>query len=128
MNSPVLPDGWPRPSGFSEGILSQGQRIVWVTGQIGHDGSGPPGTLASQSRFALGRIAGIVRAAGGDVSDITKVGIFVRSIADYRASAAEVGREFRAVLGRHYPATTLVETSGLMVVTALVEIEAMAVF
>ena len=45
LNAKPSAAGWlPRPSGFSEGILSQGQRIVWVTGQIGHDGSGPPGT------------------------------------------------------------------------------------
>jgi enamine deaminase RidA (YjgF/YER057c/UK114 family) len=128
MQSPVLPDGWPRPSGFSEGILSQGQRIVWVTGQIGHEGSGPPGTLAAQCRHALDRIAEIVKAAGGGVEDIAKLGVFVRSIEEYRAAAADVGREFRAVLGRQYPAITLVETSRLMVDTALVEIDAAAVF
>ena len=35
--TPILPEGWTRPRGFSHGVVATGTRSVRIAGQIGRE-------------------------------------------------------------------------------------------
>ena len=116
--------------GYSNGMLAEaGGRVLFVAGQIGWDKDGKivsPG-FAEQFRQALANVLGIVKKAGGRPEHIGRFTIFVSDKAEYLASAKEVGAAYRELMGRHYPAMSLVEVKALLEPGAKVEIEATAV-
>jgi len=116
----LLPDGWKRPSGYSQGMVADG-RVVAVAGQ---NGVHPDGTLAgtdlvAQTAQALRNIVSVLESAGASPRDVVRMTWFVVDIEEYRRS--------RAALGRVYPAMTLVAITGLVEPGTRVEIEATAV-
>jgi enamine deaminase RidA (YjgF/YER057c/UK114 family) len=123
----LLPEGWPAPRGYSEGIAARGT-VVTVAGQVGWN---QQRTLArdfvAQARQALQNICDVVAEAGGKPEDIIRLTWFVTSKADYLADRKGLGEAYRSVMGRHYPAMTAVQVVALMVREAMVEIEATAV-
>lgn len=103
--------------------------MLFVAGQTA---TGPSGDIetsdfAAQFALALDRVLAVVRAAGGGPSHIGRMTIYVTDLAAYRDARSELGAAWRARLGRHYPAMSLVEVGGLVDVGAQVEIEATAV-
>lgn len=126
----VLPEGWTRPRGFSQAVVSRGATTIRVSGQIGRVAGEPipKGTsLGDQWRIALGNVIEVVRAAGGDIGNIVLLRAFVTDMAAFHAGGADVGAAWAATLGRHYPAMTLVAITALVDAEACVEIEAEAV-
>ncbi len=69
----------------------------------------------------------VVHEAGGRPADIGRLTIYVSDIEAYVASRKALGVSYRQLMGRHYPAMTLVEVKALLEEGALVEIEATAV-
>lgn len=122
----VLPEGWPRPRGYANGMVVGG-RTLHVGGQVGWtpDGRFPAGFLP-QVEQALRNVLAVVEAAGGSAEGIARLTWYVTDIEDYRASLTGLGPLYRSVLGRHFPAMALVEVSALVEPEALVEIEAVA--
>lgn len=123
------PEGWERASGYSYGTAAQSGIQVHVAGQVGQDmASGAMrSTFAQQWEQALLNVKEVVRTAGGDPSNIVAMRIYVTSIQQYRSSLEEIGPSYRTVIGKHFPAMTLVEVSALGAEGALVEIEAEAI-
>lgn len=124
----VHPEGWKPTKGYSSGMIAEG-RTLHVAGQIGwnaeqrferHDFTG-------QAAQALRNVLAVVEAAGGTATDIVRLTWYVTDKRDYLSKQREVGEAYRAVMGRHFPAMTLVAVSGLVEDEALVEIEATAV-
>jgi enamine deaminase RidA (YjgF/YER057c/UK114 family) len=128
MPEVIKPEGWPRPSGFSHGVLATG-RVLAVAGQIGTgtDGRLVSDDLAGQLDQALGNVAEVVGAAGGRIDDVVAMTIYVIDRAAYLAARAALGEVWRRRAGRHYPALTLVEVRGLVEEGALIEVQALAV-
>jgi enamine deaminase RidA (YjgF/YER057c/UK114 family) len=124
----INPPGMAAPRGFSHGVLAQG-RVLFVAGQIGWDehGAMADGGFAAQFDQALANVLAVVRAAGGAAEAVARLTIFVVDKAEYAAATREVGERYRARMGRHFPAMTLVEVSSLLEPAARVEIEATAV-
>lgn len=129
MTTRILqPADWPRPSGFSNGMLAEG-RVISVAGQIGWD----PITaqfaegFAAQVEQALANIAAILAEARATPADIVRLTWFVTDIARYRAEARAIGPGYRRVMGRHFPPMSVIGVSALVEPDALVEIEATAV-
>jgi enamine deaminase RidA (YjgF/YER057c/UK114 family) len=122
------PAGWAKPRGYANGILAAGP-AVFVAGQVGWDASGTlvGPRLADQFDRALANVIEVVAAAGGPPQSIVRLTIFVADIAEYSASRAEIGERYRARMGSHYPAMTLVQVAALLEPGAVVEIEATAV-
>jgi len=127
MIETIQPKGWKAPKGYANGVRAEGGRL-YVGGQIGwtadqvfeaHD-------FVGQMEQALRNIAAIVRAAGGDVGHIVRLTWYVTDKRDYLARQREVGEAYRRVMGRHFPAMTMVVVAGLIEDAALVEIEAVA--
>jgi enamine deaminase RidA (YjgF/YER057c/UK114 family) len=124
----LQPEGWPRPRGFSNGLSAQGRQIH-VAGQIGWDASGrlvAPAFVA-QARQALLNIVAILAVDGARPEHLVRLTWYVVDRSAYLAATGALGEAYRAVIGSHYPAMSVIEVSGLIEPGALVEIEATAV-
>lgn len=129
-SSPVNPPSWPRPKGYSNGIIvDMPGRNLYLAGQVAWDAEQKivgEGDFGAQFRQVLENIRDILHQAGGVPSHLVRLTIFVKSKAQYEESIEEVGSAYRDVIGKHYPAMTLVEVSDLLEPGALLEIEATA--
>jgi enamine deaminase RidA (YjgF/YER057c/UK114 family) len=118
------------PRGWNNGLVAPpGGRLLFVAGQAGWEegAAGAPPGFVEQFARALDKLLAVVRAAGGEPTDVARLTIFVTDLAAYRASRKPLGEAWRARFGKHYPAMTLVEVKGLVDPGAVVEIEATAV-
>ncbi len=124
----LLPDGWPRPRGYSNGVAATG-RMVFVAGMIGWDAEYRfvSDTLAGQARQALQNIVDVLKVAGAKPEHITRMTWYVTDKRAYVAAYPEIGKAFRELIGSFNAAMTSVEVSALIEDQALVEIEATAV-
>jgi enamine deaminase RidA (YjgF/YER057c/UK114 family) len=124
----LLPPGWPRPRGYSNGVAVRGE-MVFVAGMVGWDTTGkfPSDTLAGQTRTALENIVAVLHEAGAKPEHIVRMTWYVLDKRAYMASAADIGVAFREVIGSYTAAMSAIEVSGLMEPEALVEIEVTAV-
>ena len=125
----VHPPGWPFAVGYANGYSARG-RQVFVAGQVGWD----PATerfatddFAAQARQALENVVAVLRAAGAEPHHLARLTWYVTSKGEYLAARRPVGEAYRDVVGRHYPAMSLVVVSALLEDRAKVEIEATAV-
>ena len=127
MSEILQPPGWPRPKGYANGVSARG-RLVFTAGQVGWDAQGNfPDTLAGQVELALGNVVAVLAEAGAVPEHLVRLTWFITDRRAYLDAQAEIGAAYRLVLGRHYPAMSLVEVSALVESKALVEIEATAV-
>ena len=124
----LLPTGWPRPRGYSNGVAARGE-MVFVAGMVGWDSKGrfPSDTLAGQARLALENVVAVLREAGAKPEHIVRMTWYVLDKRAYLAAAAELGAAYREIIGSYNAAMSAVEVSALMEDKALVEIEVTAV-
>ncbi len=122
------PANWKKASGYSNGLLAQG-RTVWIGGQIGWTGDQvfEAKDLVGQTQQALRNIVAILRESGGRPEHIVRMTWFVTDKKDYLANLKGVGEAYRSVMGKHFPAMTMVQVVALIEDDARVEIEATAV-
>lgn len=127
-NQIIHPQGWAPAKGYANGVLAK-DGTLYVGGQIGWDATQTfqSHDFIGQMEQALSNILAIVEAAGGQASDIVRLTWFVTDKQEYLARQAEVGKAYRRVLGRHFPAMTMLVVSALVEDEALIEIEATAV-
>lgn len=124
----ISPDGWAPAKGYANGVLTPDGHL-FVGGQIGWNAEQVFEThdFIGQMEQALRNIVAVVEKAGGAIADITRLTWYVTDKREYVARQREVGQVYRNVLGRHFPAMTMVVVAGLIEDEALVEIEATAV-
>jgi enamine deaminase RidA (YjgF/YER057c/UK114 family) len=124
----VLPEGWPRPKGYANGVVAQG-RMLFIAGMIGWDADGRFHTddFGGQVRQALQNVADVLKAAGGKGDNIVRMTWYVTDKREYLAASREIGRAFREIIGHYDIAMTAVEVKALIEDRAKVEIEATAV-
>lgn len=122
----LQPPDWPAPKGYANGMMGRG-RTVLIGGQVGWDAQGRfvPDFVA-QAEQALRNILAVLREAGGEPQHIGRLTWYVTDIGEYRDSLRALGPAYRAVMGRHFPAMTLVQVGALVEPEARVEIEATA--
>ncbi|MBS4048412.1 MAG: RidA family protein [Alphaproteobacteria bacterium] len=122
------PAEWVKPKGYANGIAVEG-RQVFVAGQIGWnaEASFDSDDLVDQTRQALRNIVRVLAEAGARPEHIVRLTWYVVDKRDYMARNADIGKAYRDILGRHYPAMTLVQVAALLEDRAKVEIEATAV-
>ena len=127
MNRVLLPKGWPRPKGYSNGIEATG-RMVFVAGQIGWDQTGAfPEGFAAQFRLTIDNTLAVLAEAGAGPEHMVRMTWYVVDKAEYLASLRDIGVIWRERIGPHYPAMAVVEVKGLIEDAARVEIETTAV-
>ncbi|MGX1225096.1 RidA family protein [Streptomyces ambofaciens] len=125
----VNPPGLSPPTGFSHAVVATGTRLVFLAGQTALDPGGKitGDTLPAQFEQALGNLLTALRAAGGAPADLARVTVYATDVAAYRAHTAELGRTWRELAGRDYPAMAVVEVVRLWDERALVELDGFAV-
>jgi enamine deaminase RidA (YjgF/YER057c/UK114 family) len=122
------PRGWKPAKGFSNGVAAQG-RMVFLAGQVGWNAeqSFESTDFVAQARQALANIVTLVAEAGGEPAHITRLTWFVLDKQEYLSRLRELGEVYRSVMGKHFPAMTLVQVGALVENEARLEIEATAV-
>jgi enamine deaminase RidA (YjgF/YER057c/UK114 family) len=126
----INPDALGPPRGYSNGVIAPpGARLLFIAGQIAWDEHRRivSADFAEQFERALSNLIAVVREAGGTPDGIARLVVYVTDKREYLAAQAELGRRWRELAGRHYPAMALVEVKGLLEDDAKVEIEGIAV-
>jgi enamine deaminase RidA (YjgF/YER057c/UK114 family) len=124
----LLPDGWPRPKGYANGVAASG-RQVYIAGMIGWDEHGvfAGDGFAAQATKALQNIVDVLRVAGGRPEHIVRMTWYVLDKQEYLAAGRELGAAYREIIGSYNAAMTAVQVTALIEDRARVEIEATAV-
>ncbi len=124
----LLPEGWPRPKGYANGIEADG-RLIFVAGQIGWtpEGRFEATTLSAQFAQTLDNTLAVLREAHAGPEHVARMTWYITDKAAYLASLAEIGAIWREKMGRNYPAMAVIEVNALIEDEALIEIETTAV-
>lgn len=124
----VQPDSFPPARGYSNGIVADAARTLYVGGQVGweSDGTFASVDLVPQFARALDNVLAVVAAAGSGPGDIASMTIYVTDVAAYRAAQRELRPVWRERMGDHYPAMALIAVTALVEAEAVVEIQAVA--
>ena len=127
-HAPIQPEGWAPAKGYANGILAEG-RTIWVAGQIGWNADQvfEAEDFIGQTAQALRNVVAVVEAAGGTPEHIVRMTWYITDKQAYMGAQREIGQAYREIIGRHFPAMTLVVVADLLENKALVEIEATAV-
>lgn len=124
----LQPAGWPRPSGYSNGISAQG-RLIFTAGMIGWDEKEMIVSHRLDAQFgqALRNILAVLAEDGAGPEHIVRLTVYITDRSQYLSQRDELAPVWKSIMGSHYPAMALVEVKGLVNSAALVEIEATAV-
>ena len=127
MHKIIQPEGWKQPKGYANGVLADGARL-YIGGQIGWNADQvfEAKDFAGQMEQALKNIVAVLEAAGGKPEHLARLTWYVTDKKEYLAHQREVGQAYQRVLGKHFPAMTMVVVKELVEDEALVEIEATA--
>ncbi|MFF9915212.1 RidA family protein [Streptomyces sp. NPDC013457] len=117
------------PTGFSHAVTATGSRLVLLAGQtsLDRDGKVVGESLPEQFETALTNLLTALRHAGGSPADLARVTVYATDIADYRQHAHELGRIWRRLAGRDYPAMAVIGVVRLWDEQAHVELDGLAV-
>jgi enamine deaminase RidA (YjgF/YER057c/UK114 family) len=128
MKQALLPEGWPRPKGYANGVAAHG-RHIFIAGMIGWDAQGVfhSDDFAAQSRQALANIVAVLAAGGAKPQHITRMTWYVTDKREYLQALPAIGAAFRELIGDYDIAMTAVQVAALIEDRAKVEIEATAV-
>lgn len=124
----INPESLAAPIGFSHAVAVEGKRIIFLAGQTALDANGVivGQGIIEQFEKALSNLLTALAESGGKPSQLTKLTIFSVDPGDYRAHAKDLGAVWKRLVGRDYPAMTLVGVTRLWDAEALVEIEGFA--
>ncbi len=125
----ILPEGWPAPKGYSNGILAAKGRTLFLAGQVGwtKEEKFVSEKLVPQFEQALKNIVAIVEKAGGKPTDICRMTCFCKDREQYLGSRRDLGKVWKDIMGKHYPCMSMIFVVDLLDHPALIEIEATAV-
>ncbi|MBI5480187.1 MAG: RidA family protein [Deltaproteobacteria bacterium] len=125
----LQPAGWPRPRGYSNGVVVKGGRLVVLAGQVGWDEKEKlvPGGLVPQFRQALKNVLTLVALAGGRPEHLVQLRIYLTDKQAYLSSHKELGDVYRELMGKHFACMSGLVIAGLVEEGAMVELEGLAV-
>jgi enamine deaminase RidA (YjgF/YER057c/UK114 family) len=129
MNEVLHPSGWAPSIGYSNGVVAAPGRIVFVAGQIGWNAEQRFETadLVRQFERALENIVAVLAEAGAKPDHVCRITGYCTDKGEYLAARPAIGRAWRRVMGRRFPAMTMVFVSALLDEGAKIELEATAV-
>src|SRR5271169_5287918 len=128
MNKVLQPAGWVRPIGYSNGIAAKG-RLVYVAGQVGWNERSEFETddFVGQFKQSLKNVAAVLAEAGAEPAHVTSMTWYLTDKKDYLANLKGIGAAYREVMGKNFPAMTVMQVAALIDDRAKVEIQATAV-
>lgn len=124
----LQPAAWAPPVGYANGVEARG-RIVFVAGQVGWDARQKfhSEDLAPQFEQALKNVLAVLAEAGGRAEHICRITAYCCDKPAYLAARGELGRIWQALMGRHYPAMSMIFVADLLDAPGRIELEATAV-
>ena len=128
MHQLLHPKHWKPARGFANGVAATGRQI-FIAGQVGWNAEQrfESDDFVVQVEQALANIVAVLAEADAKPEHVVRLTWYVADKREYLARLGEVGRAYRRVIGRHFPAMTLVQVAALLEERAKVEIEATAV-
>ena len=125
----LLPPGWAPPIGYANGIAADAGRIVFVAGQVGWDAQQKFQRTDFVSQFdqALANVLDVLAQAGGRPEHVCRITAYCCDKPAYLAARAALGEVWRARMGRHFPAMSMIFVADLLDHPAVIELEATAV-
>jgi enamine deaminase RidA (YjgF/YER057c/UK114 family) len=125
----LLPEGWAPPIGYSNGIAVDAGRIVFIAGQVGWDAQQKfhSEEIAPQFEQALRNILAVLAQAGGRAEHICRITAYCCDKPAYLAARRELGAIWRKLMGKHFPAMSMIFVSDLLDSPGKIELEATAV-
>jgi len=128
MHEILQPEGWARPAGYSNGVAARG-RTIFVGGQIGWNAQCQFETdnFVAQVRQTLENVVAVLRSGGAEPHHITAMTWYFVDKHEYTANLREIGKAYRDIIGRHFPAMAAMQVVALVEDRARIEIQATAV-
>jgi enamine deaminase RidA (YjgF/YER057c/UK114 family) len=125
----LLPQGWAPPIGYANGVAVVPGRIVFVAGQVGWDAQQQfhSADLVPQFEQALKNVLAVLAEAGGRAEHICRMTAYCCDKPAYLAARPQLGRSWRTLMGKHFPAMSMVFVADLLDHPAKIELEATAV-
>jgi len=125
----INPEALGAPRGYSNGVLTSGGHLLFISGQIAWDKEQQlvSDDLVEQFDRALANVITVVTAAGGTTDQIARLILYVTDKDEYTRHMKEIGERYRTRMGKHFPAMVLVEVKSLLDDRARIEIEGLAV-
>ncbi len=123
----LLPPGWPRPAGYSNGVMAEGTS-VYVAGMVGWNESGEFAQgFVAQFEQVLKNTVAVLGEAGATPADIVRMTWYIKDLDSYRDNLPAVGQRYQEIIGKNFPAMAVVGVADLVARQALLEIETTAV-
>jgi enamine deaminase RidA (YjgF/YER057c/UK114 family) len=125
----LLPPGWAPPIGYANGIAVDSGRLVFIAGQVGWDAQQRfhSEQIAPQFEQALRNVLAVLAQAGGRPEHICRITAYCCDKPGYLAARKEIGSVWRTLMGRHFPAMSMIFVSDLLDSPGKIELEATAV-
>lgn len=125
----LLPEGWAPPIGYANGIAAPAGRIVFIAGQVGWDARQKfhSEEIAPQFEQALKNVLAVLAEAGGRPEHICRMTAYCCDKPAYLAARPQLGKIWRTLMGKHYPAMSMIFVSDLLDSPGKIELEATAV-
>ena len=129
MHKALQPPDWATPKGYANGIVARGNETIYTGGMIGWDAQCRfhSTDFVDQVKTTLENIVAVLAQADARPEHLVRLTWYITDKSAYQNNLREIGRVYREVIGRHFPAMAVVEVSALMEAEAMVEIEATAV-
>src|SRR5256885_16087813 len=112
--------------GYSQAVVTEGGRTVWLAGQVAAEDSSGRSLAADfdgQVREIFARLGRTLEEAGGRLADMVTMTVFITD--------ARLGDRFTQlrceIFGDNYPASALITVAGLARPEMLVEVQGIAV-
>lgn len=113
--------------GFSPGVVTEGGRIVWVSGQTGlvdEKGQSMASNFEGQARVIFRNIDAVVKRAGGSLKDVVNITVY---LTDPRLIDPLIPIRQEFFPDGNFPASTTITVHSLPAVGMMLEISATAV-
>jgi enamine deaminase RidA (YjgF/YER057c/UK114 family) len=125
----LLPEGWKPPVGYANGIAVDAGRLVFIAGQVGWNAEQVFESEAVVPQFeqALKNLLAVLAEAGGRPEHVCRITAFCCDKPAYLAARGELGAVWRRLMGRHYPAMSMIFVADLLDRPGVIELEATAV-
>ena len=125
----LLPPGWAPPIGYANGIAAKPGRIVFIAGQVGWDAEQRfhSEAIAPQFEQALSNVLAVLAQAGGKPEHVCRITALCCDKPAYLAARPELGKIWRRLMGKHFPAMSMIFVSDLLDNPGKIELEATAV-
>jgi len=124
----LQPQGWAPPVGYANGIAARGT-VVFIAGQVGWDAAQKfhSADIVPQFEQALKNVLAVLAEAGGRAEHICRITAYCCDKSAYLAARPQLGRIWKTLMGKHFPAMSMIFVSDLLDAPGKIELEATAV-